>query len=184
MHFEHHIRTEAHADLFTEIFPPLRFLAIDSRNCITRLDTCNFGRRILSHKTDDKALVVRFLDADHVKEYKEDKRKGDIHKRARKSNRSTSAHGLPQKIILRREFSLFNAIRIFASHGYITAKRNRRDAVFRLAFLEAEKLFAKAHRERIYADLVPLGNDKMSQFVNSHEEAQGQKPQNKHQQII
>ena len=184
MNLEHHIGTETHTNLFTEVIPTLRFFSVDRRNRIARLDACNFGRGIFRHKTDNETLIIRFLDAHHIKENQKDKSKCNIHKRTRKSNCCPSANRFPQKIILRWKLTIFNAIWIFTRHGDVAAKGNRRNAVFRLAFLESEKLFAKTHRERIYADLVPLGDNKMTQFVNGHEEAQCQKPQNEHQQII
>ena len=183
MDFKFHVSAEAYADLFAKIIPTLSRLAVDGRNRIARLDSRNFCRRILGHESDNEVLGVGFLNTDHVKENQENKRKGDIHKRSRKRDCGTRPYRLAQKIIFSK-FAFFDAIRVFTGHGHVTAKGNCRNTVFRLPSFKAKKFLAKTDRERIDPNLVPLGDNKMTEFMNGYKETQGQKAKNKHQKIV
>ena len=65
MDFQHHLCTEAHANLLAKIVPTLGRLFVHGGNGIARLNARNFCRRIVRHKAHDEVLVV--VSAYHVR---------------------------------------------------------------------------------------------------------------------
>ena len=156
MHRQRNTRSETHANLFAEIIPALRGLAVDFGNSVTRLNACSERRRILRDKTNNKIVGGRFLDTHHVKDHQQDKRKHDVDERARKGNRRTSANRLRHKIAFIGNLAVLERIGIFTRHGHVAAERNRRNAVFRFAAAVTNQFLAETDTECIYLDVVPL----------------------------
>ena len=175
--------TKAHANLFAEIIPTLSRLSINFNDGIPRLDSRNLRRRIFTNKAHNEFVRCRFLHTHHIKNHEKHKGKDNVDERARKSNRRASTHRLSHKIAFTRNFAFFKRIRILARHRHITAEGYCRNAIFRFAVAESEEFFPEADAEGIHLDVVPLGYQKVTKFVDCHKETQANEAENKHQDI-
>ena len=183
MHRERNARPEAHANLLAEIVPALRRLAVHGGNGIVRLDARSCCRRILCDKAHDEFVCRRFLHAHHVEHHQEHEREHDIDKRTGKSNSGARPHGLRHKIALVGNLPLLERIGVLARHGHVATERDSRNAVFRLAPLDADELLAEADAKRVHLDVIPLRDQEVAKLMNRHEETERKEAQDKHHDI-
>ena len=183
MYREEDVRPEAHANLLAEIVPALRGLAVHGSDGIARLYARGECRRILRNKAHDELVCRRFLHAHHVEDHQERKREHDVDERSRKRNRGARTHGLRHEIAFVRDFALLERVGIFPRHGHVATERDSRNAVFRLAALDADEFLAETDAERIHLDVIPLGDQEVAKFVNSHEETERKEAQDEHHDV-
>ena len=118
-----------------------------------------------------------------IQDHQEQEGKDNVDERSCKGNRRASAHRLSHKVPFTGNLAFLERIGVFPRHRHIAAEGNRRNAVFGFSVAELDELFSEAYTKGIHLDIVPFGNQKVTEFVNGHEETQTDEAEDKHQGI-
>ena len=172
-HRDFAVRPRANRD--EELLPGVDAVIGDRHDAVAGPDVGFRRRRVRHHDADDRRLILVRRDFGALIQHdrREDQREHDVHRRSHDEHLEPFPLALRQELVRSpHDLTVRVALDILgrvAGHLHVAAERERADAVFGIASLEAEDCRIEAELKLRHADADAFRGQKVSELVHEHE---------------